>query len=83
MGYVTIVSTNTARALDTWGEKVGRSVGHGDVEPLTWVLAESGRQASAPELLVTSFSQSSHRSNRSRGGPPEESLVRRLRRGQV
>jgi amidase len=50
--YVTIVSTNTARALDAWGEKVGRAVTAADVEPLTWALAERGRAVSAPELLA-------------------------------
>jgi amidase len=52
MTYVTIVSTNTGRALDAWGDKVGRPVQQGDVEPLTWALAERGRGTSAPELLA-------------------------------
>jgi len=52
MTYVTIVSTNTARALDAAAAKVGRPVGQDDVEPLTWGLAERGRGTSAPELLA-------------------------------
>jgi amidase len=51
--YVTIVSTNTARALESWGEKVGRPVTADDVEPLTWTLAERGRAAGATDLLAT------------------------------
>ena len=50
--YVTIVSTNTARALDSWGSKVGRTVTVDDVEPLTWALAERGHSASATDLLA-------------------------------
>jgi amidase len=53
MQYVAVVSTNVARALDAWGTKVGKPIGEGDVEPLTWALARRGRAASAPELLAT------------------------------
>jgi amidase len=51
--YVTVVATNTARALDAWGAKVGRAPTAADVEPLTWALAERGRQVTGPELLAT------------------------------
>ncbi len=51
--YVNIVAANVARALDAWGEKVGRTVTQSDVEPLTWLLAERGREMPAPELLAT------------------------------
>src|SRR5262249_12732215 len=50
--YVTIVSANTARAVEAWGLKVGRPAGEADLEPLTWTLAERGRAASATELLA-------------------------------
>jgi amidase len=50
--YVTIVATSTARALDAWAEKVGRTVDQDDVEPLTWALAERGREMGAVELLA-------------------------------
>jgi len=53
LAYVGIVSANVARALEAWGERVGRPAGERDVEPLTWVLAERGRAASATELLAT------------------------------
>ncbi|MEE8580216.1 MAG: amidase [Myxococcota bacterium] len=51
--YVKIVTANTARALDSWGEKVGRPVEERDVETLTWTLAEQGRQQTATDLLAT------------------------------
>jgi amidase len=50
--YVTIVATNTARALESWGTQVGRDVTADAVEPLTWALAEIGRGMSAPQLLA-------------------------------
>ena len=50
--YVSVVTSNTARALDAWGERVGREVQQGDVETLTWALASRGRHHSAPELLA-------------------------------
>lgn len=51
--YVDVVCANVARALDAWGEKLGRSLGEADVESLTWALAERGRTLSAPHLLAT------------------------------
>jgi len=53
LAYVGIVSANVARAVEAWGQRVGRPAGERDVEPLTWVLAERGRAASATELLAT------------------------------
>jgi amidase len=50
--YVTIVATNTARAVESWGHKVGRTVTADDLEPLTWALAERGRAAAATDLLA-------------------------------
>ncbi len=51
--YVSVVCCNVARALEVWGEKVGRSVEQRDVEPLTWALAERGRATAAHELLAS------------------------------
>jgi amidase len=51
--YALVVACNVARALDAWGDKVGRGVEQADVEPLTWALAERGRAVSAPEYLAT------------------------------
>jgi amidase len=50
--YVAIVSANTARAIEAWGQRVGRPAGEADMEPLTWALAERGRGARATELLA-------------------------------
>ena len=49
--YVHIVSCNVARALDAWGEKVGRPVERSDVEPLTWELSARGREVTAVQHL--------------------------------
>jgi amidase len=51
--YVSVVSSNVARALDAWGEKLGCELGEEDVEPLTWALASAGRATSAPVLLAS------------------------------
>jgi amidase len=50
--YVSVVAANVARALDSWGEKLGVTIGPEDVEPLTWELATRGREQSAPQLLA-------------------------------
>lgn len=52
VAFVDIVAANIARALESWGEKVGRAVAADDVEALTWGLAERGRAVSAPQLLA-------------------------------
>lgn len=41
-----------AQALDQLGMVAGRPIGEGDVEPLTWALAEIGRARSAGEYLT-------------------------------
>jgi amidase len=51
--YVTIVAGNVARALDAWAEKIGAPVTQDDAEPLTWELAERGRELPAPRFLAT------------------------------
>jgi amidase len=51
--YVTVVSSNVARALDAWSARIGTPIGSGDVETLTWILAERGRSTSAADLLAT------------------------------
>jgi amidase len=51
--YVDIVCANVARALNAWGERVGRTIGATDVESLTWALAERGRGISAAQHLAT------------------------------
>jgi len=49
--FVVVVSCSVARALEVWGEKLGRTLGAGDVEPLTWVLAEQGRATPAQRYI--------------------------------
>ena len=41
-----------ASSLALLGTVLGRKIGPGDVEPLTWALAEQGREISAPEYLA-------------------------------
>ncbi len=53
LAYVSVVASNTARAVESWGLKVGRPVAEADLEPLTWALVERGRATSAPELLAS------------------------------
>jgi amidase len=50
--YVNVIAANVARALAGWSERVGRSIGQGDVEPLTWALAEQGRSLSAAQHIA-------------------------------
>jgi amidase len=53
MAYVDVVTANVARALDAWSDRLGRSLGEGDVEILTWALAQRGRQITAAGHLAT------------------------------
>jgi amidase len=48
---VAIIAAATAAALDAWSEKLGRPLGEGDVEPLTWAVAELGRRQTATDFL--------------------------------
>ena len=50
--YVDVVCSNVARAIDSWGEKLGRVLCEDDMEPLTWALAQRGQSLSAPTLLA-------------------------------
>jgi len=51
--FVRVVACNVARALEVAGERVGREVGPGDVEPLTWAVAEHGRKTSVAQYLAS------------------------------
>ncbi|MBM4245145.1 MAG: amidase [Deltaproteobacteria bacterium] len=51
--YVTIVASNTARAVDVWAERAGRTMTEDDMEPLTWALVGFGRAKTAPDLLAS------------------------------
>jgi amidase len=49
--YVDVVCANVARALESWGEKLGEPIDERGCEPLTWALAQRGRELSATRLL--------------------------------
>lgn len=51
--YVRVVTANVARAIEATGEKLGRELDAGDMEPMTWALAQQGRGLSATDLLAT------------------------------
>ena len=51
--FVGIIAANIARVLDATGEKLGRALVPGDVEPLTWAIAERGRDIPATQLLAS------------------------------
>src|SRR5438128_1202467 len=48
---VTVITAATARDLGYWSERTGRKIGPGDVEPMTWAIAEMGRRVSASDYL--------------------------------
>ena len=50
-GFVCIVSSCIASALDAWGEKTGEIISAKDVEPLTWAIAEIGRTYTAAQYV--------------------------------
>jgi amidase len=57
-----IVSCSTARALDAWSEKTGRQIAAGDVEPMTWAIAELGRGVKGPQYVrAVNFAQAQTR----------------------
>ena len=60
--FVTVVASSTARALDFWSDKTGRPLREGDVEVLTWSVAELGRKVTAAAYLrETEFLQANSR----------------------
>jgi amidase len=50
--YVTIVASSIARAFDIAENKIERSIGDGDVEPVTATIAAMGRQVAAPQYIA-------------------------------
>ncbi len=50
--FVTVITSCTARAIDAWGEKIGRTLGEHDVEPLTWALVQMGRGYGASQYVA-------------------------------
>jgi len=51
--YVGMVGCNVARALETWGEKLGRTLTQDDVEPLTWELTCRGSEITGTQHLAS------------------------------
>ncbi|TDJ14196.1 MAG: amidase [Deltaproteobacteria bacterium] len=60
LDYVAIVSSGIARALDAWGDKIGRELTERDVEIVTWKVAQSGRERSAPDYIKAVDNQHAH-----------------------
>ena len=48
---ILVVSAWTARDLDYWSERTGRTIGEKDVEPMIWAIAEMGRPISAADYI--------------------------------
>jgi amidase len=48
----TLLSVNCAVELETWSNKLGRDLGEGDMEDLTWRLIVAGRAVSGVEVLA-------------------------------
>ena len=48
---VMVITAWTARDLDYWSQRIGRSIGSRDVEPMVWGIAEMGRGVSAVEYV--------------------------------
>ncbi|MCA1846575.1 MAG: amidase, partial [Actinobacteria bacterium] len=49
--FVSLWSAGVALGLDGWSTRTGAVIGAGDVEPLTWALAELARALPTPALL--------------------------------
>ena len=61
-GFVCVVTSSVASALDVWGEKTGEIVSAKDVEPLTWAVAEIGRTYTATQYIdMVNFNQAHSR----------------------
>jgi amidase len=50
--FITVWSAGNAWTLTDWARRTGRTIGRDDVEPLTWALAEMGRQQTAEAYLL-------------------------------
>jgi len=51
-GFLAVVASCTAAAIESWGAKLGRTLGENDVEPLTWALVEMGRRYTGADLTA-------------------------------
>jgi amidase len=52
-GFSNVIGAWTAKALEYWGEQVGRPVTEADVESGTWSVAQRGREIPAHEYLAS------------------------------
>jgi amidase len=59
-GFLTMVSSGVAYALDSWSEKIGQEIGRDDVEPLTWQVATTGRGLSAADYVAAETFNHAH-----------------------
>jgi len=50
--FLTVFAACCASWVDGWAHRLGRAPGEGELEPFTRALAASGREATAPELLL-------------------------------
>ena len=50
-GAATLLAVHAAHELDRWSATLGRTLGAGDVEALTWKAVEAGRQVTGAEVL--------------------------------
>ena len=50
--FLTVISASEAFTLDKLGENLGRALTEQDVEPLTWAVAQAGREHDAAKLLM-------------------------------
>ncbi|MGH2784741.1 MAG: amidase [Actinomycetota bacterium] len=48
-----LTGADTLALLDHWSARIGRTIGQGDVEPNTWMIAEMGRGITAEQLATT------------------------------
>lgn len=49
--FISLWSAGVALSLDSWSARTGEMIGAGDVEPLTWTLAEMARSLPTAALL--------------------------------
>jgi amidase len=50
--YVPVFGAGIARDIDRWSQRLGSTINQEDVEPITWMLAETGRAQSVVQYLA-------------------------------
>jgi amidase len=50
--FLSVAASGIAHSLDQWGERLGRAIAPGDVEPYTWAFAEMGRASTGSQVLT-------------------------------